>query len=584
MKRVNVEGKYAEGLPLTDKKGKAPRRARKFAQDQDGGVGGLGWLSLTMFFFMVLMGGLAVDLMRYEYTRTSLQQTADTSALAAAAWSQKLEAEDVVEDYFDKDNKLQYLTKVYPESALNYTRVTVEAERVQPTFFMRMMGYDTLDVPAASVAEQRITNVEIAMVLDVSGSMAGTKIANLKTAAKQFVSDVLSKDTESRVSVAIVPYNGQINLNSDLFAKYTVKANSDGTSGANGTTNSNCFDLPSSVFSSASLSTGTGLPQTAYADTYSSTSQSTSFVAATDTSSATPASANYWCPAIAGNQVRLPNNSITTMQSQIDGLSAIGATSINAGIKWGLALLDPGSRTMFTQLLNAGKIPAAFTGRPFDYDDPEAMKVIVLMTDGENFAEERMNDGYRGSQLSPIYKSTKSGTTYYSIYHSSKSGTSKYWRPDTGTWVAAAYNAGTTPTQMKWQEVWTSMRTSYVAWQFYARALGTSSSTRTSYYNSQMAAFRTQTDTTAMDTQLQSICTLAKGKNVIIFGIAFEAPTNGQTQIAKCAQSLIEKASDTANGTDTSKSSANYFQSTNGTISSDFKTIASNISQLRLTQ
>jgi hypothetical protein len=54
---------------------------------------------------------------------------------------------------------------------------------------------------------------------------------------------------------------------------------------------------------------------------------------------------------------------------------------------------------------------------------------------------------------------------------------------------------------------------------------------------------------------------------VIVYGIAFEAPANGQTQIAACASGA-----------------ANYFDANGIQISTAFAAIANNISQLRLTQ
>jgi hypothetical protein len=278
--------------------------------------------------------------------------------------------------------------------------------------------------------------------------------------------------------------------------------------------------------------------------------------------------ANVWCPAYAGNQVSLPNQTITTLKTKIDSLTAIGATSINAGMKWGLALLDPGARTMYTNLITAGAMPTTLSGRPFEYDDKEAMKVIVLMTDGENFAEERINAPYK-SGLSNIYKSNNDSN--YSVYHSSVSGSNKYWVPHLGTWQAVPWsnskNNGTY-VQQTWQQVWSTSRVAYVAWQFYARALGgSSSSSRTSYYNTWMTNFRTQTAITTMDTQLQAACNQAKSNDVIVYGIAFEASTNGQTQIKNCATSA-----------------GHYFNATGLQITSAFRSIANNISQLRLTQ
>ncbi len=530
-----------------------------FRRSEDGS---LTLLALMLVVMMIMMGGLAVDIMRYESTRTTLQNTLDRATLASASLSQTLDPESVVNDYFAKAGMTSYLKDVTVTEGLNFRNVSADASADTKPYFLHMMGIEDLDANGHSMAEQRINNVEIMLVLDVSGSMSSnSRLTNLKSAAKEFVNTVLSSDPEKRISIGIVPFNGQVNLPSTLLAKYNVTDNP-------GITNSTCIDLPASTYSSPGISTTTALPMTTYSDSYSTTSQSTSYVTPTDSSNGAMSVANVWCPAYLGNQVSLPNQTIATLKTKIDALTAIGATSINAGMKWGLALLDPGARNMYTSLITAGAMPTTLSGRPFEYDDKEAMKVIVLMTDGENFAEERINAPYK-SGLAPIYKSNSDGN--YSVYHSTVSGSNKYWVPHLGTWQAVPWsnskNNGTY-VQQTWQQVWSTSRVAYVAWQFYARALGgSSSSSRTNYYNTWMANFRTQTATTTMDTQLQAACNQAKSNEVIVYGIAFEASTNGQTQIKNCATSA-----------------GHYFNATGLQITSAFRSIANNISQLRLTQ
>ena len=538
---------------------------RRFAKDENGAVL---VFSLTLFILMVMMGGLAVDLMRYETTRTTLQNTLDRSTLAAASLSQTLNPESVVRDYFAKAGISQYLTAVNVDNGLNYRNVHADAKANADPYFLHMIGINKFEAPGNASAEQRISNVEIALVLDVSGSMAGTKIAGLKTAASEFVASVLANDGDDRISIGLVPYNGQVNLGSIMAAKYNMTA-------TNGVADANCVDLPASVYSGTSMSRTLAMPQTAYADTYSSTSQSTSYVA---TSSGAPNSGNRWCPPSLTNIVRAPINDVATLQGYINGLSAIGATSINAGLKWGLALLDPASRDIFAELANANKIPAKFAVRPFEYTDDEAMKVIVLMTDGEHFAEERVNDSYKSGN-SPIYKGSDNN---YSIRHTSgrptAAGTNEYFVPHlctttnckTGSntseaWQSTPWSAGV---QQSWQKVWADLRVSYVAWQMYERALS-KDATRGATYNTWMANFRSLTPTTSMDSQLQAVCALAKTKkNVVIYGIAFDAPTRGQEMISQCS------------------SGGQYYYKSNDSVGirSAFRSIALNISQLRLTQ
>lgn len=70
-----------------------------------------------------------------------------------------------------------------------------------------------------------------------------------------------------------------------------------------------------------------------------------------------------------------------------------------------------------------------------------------------------------------------------------------------------------------------------------------------------------------MDVSLNQTCTLAKLNHVIVYGLAVDAPPNGQAVIAACASSQ-----------------AHYFEATPEGIVNAFQTIASNITMLKLAQ
>ena len=256
----------------------------------------------------------------------------------------------------------------------------------------------------------------------------------------------------------------------------------------------------------------------------------------------------------------------TVRPKEINALQAGGNTSIMLGMKWGLTLIDPAARPMFAELAASNLIPAAFAARPFNYNDREAMKVIVLMTDGEHVSHSSITDPYK-TGTAPIWQSTGDGN--YSVHHPSYTGSAnKYWVPHRSEWRAAPWNSGAGVQQQTWQQVWSKLRLSYVSWQFYARALGTSGGTRTTVYNNTMNTMQKTFESVAnMNAQLQQSCALAKTNNVVVFGIAFEAPTSGQAQISACASSA-----------------AHYFNAQGLQIQTAFRSIASNISQLKLTQ
>ncbi len=359
---------------------------------------------LFFFFMMLLVGGVAVDLMRFEARRVAVQQTMDRATLAAASLENTLVPEDVVESYFETAGLDEELKQVIVTEAANSRKVRARATVRSDNYFMSMMDIPYLEADNRSEAEQTITNVEIALVLDVSGSMynQNTRITNLKTSAKEFIDTVLDQDTMNKISIALVPYNGQVNLGPQLISKFTV-------ADAHGYANSHCLDLPTSTYASTTLSRSTAYQQTPFGDSWSGTSTNNSYtnIQAPSYDTARGLYSNVWCQPVAGNFVRLHSNNKTTLKAQIDGLVAVGATSIDLGMKWGSFLLDPSSRSITSELATAGQVPSYFSSRPDNYGKKDTMKVIVLMTDGENFTQERFGNYRTG--LSPIWRSNGDG-------------------------------------------------------------------------------------------------------------------------------------------------------------------------------
>ena len=71
-------------------------QVQKFIRDEDGTI--LAFVAV-MFLIMVVASGGAVDFMRQEVERARLQDALDRGVLAAAAFSQGMDAEDTVGAY-----------------------------------------------------------------------------------------------------------------------------------------------------------------------------------------------------------------------------------------------------------------------------------------------------------------------------------------------------------------------------------------------------------------------------------------------------------------------------------------------------
>lgn len=344
--------------------------ARVFLRGEDGN---LSIFAICLFVLMVMMGGIAVDIMRYETTRTTLQNTLDRATLASASLSQTLDPEVVVTDYFAKAGLSEYLRSVSVDEGMNYREVMADASAATDPFFLHMIGIDDMDAPGHSMAEQRMTNVDIVLVLDVSGSMANNnRLTNLKIAAKEFVDTVLSSDDEDRISITLVPFSENVNLPLVLREKYNA---THVPVAAHRVANVNCLELDTTAFSEAGISPTTPIPMIPAADAYNTTTRNTSYYDVTNSTSK-PLTADYACTAKPQNTIVLPSKDITYLQNKIEGLTADSMTSINLGMKWGMAMIDPGTRGIFTQLIQSGHIPSVLQDRPFDYTDPESMKVI----------------------------------------------------------------------------------------------------------------------------------------------------------------------------------------------------------------
>lgn len=540
-------------------------RLADFRSDQSGA---LVILALMLAMLMMMMGGIAVDVMRYESRRTELQNTLDRSTLAAAAMNQDLDPRDVVDDYFLKAGLANELKSVNVTQNATSRKVSATASATTDPLFMQLMGIEEFDANSASTAEQSIGNVEIMLALDVSGSMNdNNKIGKLREAASAFVETVMAGDDDHHVSVGIVPYNAQVNLGPEVRAKFNATH-------LHGVAGVDCLELPDTLYANTSIPLYSidpavpTLPQYTNADLRSQDSTG-SYIGPTNSKAIPSFNAdNHFCRSEAQNIVRLPNTDLEVLQAQIGGLTADGNTSIFIGMKWASALMDPSLQDTYSEWIDEGEMPATVEDRPAEYGS-NGLKVIVLMTDGEHTVHQYLRDDFKSGPSSIWLSATDSN---YSVQHTTgrpvAAGANEYYVPHLGTWQATPWGnedpANLQATRQDWLDVWADLRVSYVASQFYARALGNS-------YNTEYRKLVTDRYTADdMDDLLQENCAAIRAQDVIIYGIAFQAPSSGQAQIRGCS-------TDGAAGT-------HYFNATTLNIATAFQAIAANISQLRLTQ
>ena len=196
---------------------KTARGLRSFARGTKGNVAILFGLAIIP---MVLGVGVAVDYGRALIVRQRMANAADAAALAIGSWTGLNQAQL-------KTKAQQYFNANYPANSLGTVGtlnvkfqgddILVDVSGTLPTTFMRLANIDSVDVGASAVITKKQRNIELALVLDTTGSMGqGGKMAAMQSAAKTMVQD-LFKDasTSESLKVAVVPFSGAVNIGTD---------------------------------------------------------------------------------------------------------------------------------------------------------------------------------------------------------------------------------------------------------------------------------------------------------------------------------------------------------------------------------
>jgi Flp pilus assembly protein TadG len=543
---------------------------RRFGRREDGSA-----IVFTLFMISVLLlvTGYAIDAARFESNRIRLQGTLDRAVLAAASLTQSESCEDVIDDYFAKAGLDSTLDEVdCNDISDNGRSVSASASIEMDTMFMK--GVDNLVAPASGAASESIMDIEIVLALDVTGSMDGSRIENLRDAANAFTDKVLGADEDDRVSIAVVPYNAQVHLDPWLLNALP------GVFGKSGYDANACIDLPASVWSTPGIDPATPMPQQPFVTVIDSEDYGTTSYTAPAILPELKDRVNELDNSCVMNgredlRVKLPSQDVTGIKAGIDSLLPKGATSIFLGMKWGVTMIDPLMRPIYTEAIQDGLMPETLAGRPYDYDRENTMKVIVLMTDGGHFWSPYVSPGYH-SGPSGIYRGDDGN---YAIHHPTWPGPNKYFVPHLATgsnpgdtekgWMPTpAWSSSVVVTQLDWVDVWKQLTWAWVLNQLYARPLSNNTDPmRYNHFWSQHKAMFPVTVRETMDSQLLATCTQAKEMGVEVFTVAFEAPARAQTLLQGCASSIDK-----------------YYAPVGAEIGDAFDSIANTINVLKLTQ
>ena len=554
-------------------------------------TGSLTIFGLFIFMLLVMMSGMAVDMVRQERARVSIQNTIDTAVVAASSLTQemqsKAEVEALVKDHMAKagyDPSIVTVDSdfVKPEGSDELTSryVTADVDFQMDTLFMGFLGIDKLDGVANSGASEGHQMVEISLVLDVSGSMDGIKLTRLQTAARDFVTTVLTNTRPDRTVISIVPYSDQVLMSPDLHTRLTPSFNTDAVivdlpddahpgalaSFVPGNTNSYCARFRDDDFETSRLVDGAEIELLGH------------FSQTDSDSSGTPSSNNRWCKKDDRTAMMLFQNNELTLHTFINSLEARGWTAIDYGMNWGVGLLDPSFQSVATGMIADGFAPASAAGTPVDPAQDgvanDVKKYVVLMTDGINTRQKDLKDGFKSGPTRIWHSATLAGDDTFDTWDGflvempENSASQRYYRPrspNSGSdhvWVAAD-DIPADAVQWDHHALFDRFHPNFIGDYFFDDA---DSEARTAYRN----AVNEDLGYANADTRAKAICAAARTTGGIeIYTVAFEAPDEANDLLNECSQ-----------GDET----GNHFNVVGTDISTAFAAIAAEITKLRLTQ
>ncbi|MEM5502542.1 TadE/TadG family type IV pilus assembly protein [Ahrensia kielensis] len=312
---------------------------------------------------LVLAGGIAVDGARLYSAKSKLDNAMDAAVLATTrdittGKIAKEDAEEAIGNFlYSNINPASFSNAEVKIDNISIDDVTktvkVDAHIKLPMTLTAVAGYQTVEVSSASAARYNDDKIEIAMALDVTGSMASvinkttgeTRMEALIEAASAAV-NTLIPDVEAgkRVRIGLVPYSASVNI-------FSIKSKI----GIYGKTKGCVIERTNSQ---------------RYTDAFSS--------GANRVTGFNKKLGSYYCPS---SEIVPLTNDTAKLTSTIKNLGTEGSTAGHLGIAWTQYMLSSKWNTAWPTESKAA-LPS----------DKETKKFAVIMTDGK--FNTFLSDGY----------------------------------------------------------------------------------------------------------------------------------------------------------------------------------------------
>lgn len=385
---------------------------RALWRDQSGATALITGLALLL----IACAGITVfDLGHVQSEKAKLQDMLDAAALAAAKVGG--DDEDAIREAGHAHLNAHLPDGVYKNLVVDFepTEDTVRATataKVDPYFLNMFMGGPIGIGVDAEVTRSVEGSLEVALVLDTTGSMAGTKIATLKTAAEGLVKK-LTKVKDADVKIGVVPFSNYVNIGVKRRNEPWVSVPADYDKLVEGkctevtqetkckksetyactkyndgvpydSTCSKCVEYETKYFDPPKKSCSNDrTDQYRFRGCIGSPTYPQN-VEDTNPSRVYPGFLNVSC----ASELTPLTDKLGPVESAIKSLKAEYETYIPAGLQWGWNLLSPGA-------------PFA-EAAAYDPNNKKPRKVLVLMTDGANTMQPNANGTHGSKSPAPL--------------------------------------------------------------------------------------------------------------------------------------------------------------------------------------
>lgn len=397
----------------------------RFRTNTDGNFATIFALAMVPF---VMVSGMGIDYGTNIAVRQKAQNAVDATVLTLAKLSTST-----------SDQDLQSRADAQVKALLSYRRlrnVSVTAKRDGDTIRVGILGntqttltaiagFRQMPIDVSAVARRGSGNLEVALVLDNTGSMKGAKLANLKSAATSLVESMFKEVDPAKpnsLKMAVVPFSMTVNVGSnyansvfmdtdarssihkEIFAVKDATANRFSLFGKMRIAWGGCVETRPTPYDVQESPPTTATPDTLYVPFFAPDESDLDRDAVNDymvdypsgtrgqssndrtrqgqtakyganriatSASATQSNTGYRYGPNSGCEIQPLTRLTTTKAAVTDAVTAmtvIGDTNIATGLMWGWHVLSP----------NAPFSDGA------SYTDEKTRKYVVLMTDGQN--------------------------------------------------------------------------------------------------------------------------------------------------------------------------------------------------------